>query len=191
MIISKNRDFLVRKVNIMIGLESKTLHSARLEYRLLDEKDKAPLSVLLHDRSVTEPAGFLPADSEESFDRFFAELTQYNTGIAILYGREVIGYFHVNKYVPDREEYQTLKCVGVGFVIGKDYQNRGFGTETLTCLTEYLLTIFDACFADHFKENIPSKRVIEKSGYSYCEDYSMFFDGIGTEKICSSYICRK
>ena len=108
-----------------------------------------------------------------------------------MYGREVIGYFHVNKYIPDKEEYRALNCVGVGFVIGKDYQNRGFGTEALTYLTEYLLTMFDACFADHFKENIPSKRVIEKSGYSYCEDYSMFFDGIGAEKICSSYIRRK
>ena len=175
----------------MFGFDNKTLQSARLEYRLLNEKDKEPLSALLHDRSVTEPAGFLPADSEESFDRFFTELTQYNTGIAILFGREVIGYFHVNKYIPDKEEYRSLNCVGVGFVIGKDYQNHGFGTEALTYLTKYLLTMFDACFADHFKENTPSKRVIEKSGYSYCEDYLMFFDEIGSEKTCSSYIYRK
>lgn len=175
----------------MIGLDNKTLHSARLEYRLLCEKDKEHLSALLHDRSVTEPAGFLPADSEEAFDRFFAELTQYNTGIAILYGRRVIGYFHVNRYIPDKEEYRTMNCVGVGFVIGKEYQNCGFGTEALTYMTEYLLTIFDACFADHFKENVPSKRVIEKSGYIYCEDYSMHFDEINMEKTCSSYICKK
>ena len=83
-----------------------------------------------------------------------------------------------------------MNCVGVGFVIGKDYQNRGFGTEALTYLTKYLLSVFDACFADHFKENIPSKRVIEKCGYSYREDYSMYFDTIHMDKICSSYICN-
>ena len=49
-----------------------------IEYRLLGKEDKECLSALLHDPSVTEPAGFLPADSEESFDRFFGELTQYN-----------------------------------------------------------------------------------------------------------------
>ena len=54
----------------MIGLENKTLRSARLEYRLLCEGDKKDLAALLHDPSVTESAGFLPADSEESFDRF-------------------------------------------------------------------------------------------------------------------------
>ena len=174
----------------MIGLENKILHSARLEYRLLCEKDKDCLSSILRDRSVTEPAGFLPADSEEAFNHFFAELTQYNTGIAILFENKVIGYFHVNKYTSDKEEYQGMRCVGVGFVIGKDHQNHGFGTEALTYLTEYLLTIFDACFADHFKGNVPSKRTIEKSGYSFCEDYSMFFDGISEEKTCSSYICK-
>ena len=175
----------------MIGLDHKTLHSERLEYRLLRKKDKESLAALLSDRSVTEPAGFLPADSEEACSHFFADLTQYHTGIAILFDHEVIGYFHVNKYIPDQEEYRTMNCVGVGFVIGKDYQNRGFGTEALTFLTCYLMTIFDACFADHFKENVQSKRVIEKSGYSYCEEYSMFFDGIDQEKTCSSYVYRK
>ncbi len=160
----------------MIKLENKTIRSARLVYRLLNEKDKMPLFHLFSDRNVTEPAGFLPADSLESFDRFFDELTKYNTGIAIILEKELIGYFHVNRSISEREEYQGKDCVGVGFVIGKDHQELGFATEALTCLSAYLLTMFDACFADHFKENTPSKKVIEKSGYSYLEDYTMFFD---------------
>ena len=68
-----------------------------------------------------------------------------------------------------------MKCIGVGIVIGKGYQGNGFGTEALTFLTEHLLKHYDICFADHFKENLPSKIMIENSGYSYLEDYSIYF----------------
>ncbi|MBQ7714462.1 MAG: hypothetical protein IJT70_01180 [Clostridia bacterium] len=57
----------------MTGLKNKTLRSKRLEYRLLCESDKKRLSELLADRSVTEPAGFLPAETEEEFDGFLPD----------------------------------------------------------------------------------------------------------------------
>ena len=75
----------------MIGLENKTLTSERLSYRLLDERDKLPLASLLSDAEVTHPAGFLPAKSDAEFNDFFATLTQYNTGIAVLLGETLIG----------------------------------------------------------------------------------------------------
>lgn len=172
----------------MIGLENVTLQSARLEYRLLNDDDREPLSRLLQDPAVTEPGGFRPAQTPAAFDAFYAELTQYHTAIAILHQQELIGYLHVNKYVVEQEPFSKKRCVSVGFAIGKAFQNQGFGTEALKFLTEYLLTRFDACFADHFIENLPSQRVIEKSGYSYFEEYKMFFDALGQEKTCRSYV---
>ena len=172
----------------MIGLKDKILRSERLTYRLLEEKDKAPLHRLLLDRSVTEPAGFLPASAPSEFDAFFKSLTQYNTGIAILKDNTLIGYIHVNKYRSDDEEYRNKSCVSTGFVIGKEYQNQGYATETLTAVTEYLKSVFDYCFADHFEGNIPSKRVIEKCGYRYVEEYSLFFDELGRRMTCLSYV---
>ncbi|MBQ7714461.1 MAG: GNAT family N-acetyltransferase [Clostridia bacterium] len=103
----------------------------------------------------------------------------------------MIGYFHVNDYVPDDEEFRAMKCIGVGIVIGKGYQGNGFGTEALTFLTEHLLKHYDICFADHFKENLPSKIMIENSGYSYLEDYSIYFEEFGREIICSSYYRKR
>ena len=61
---------------MMIGLVNRTLQSQRLTYRLLTSADQEALREILSDRSVTEPAGFMPADSPESFGRFFAELTR-------------------------------------------------------------------------------------------------------------------
>lgn len=173
----------------MIGLEDKTLRSKRLTYRLLDSSDREALYEMLSDRSVTEPAGFMPADSRESFDAFFAALTQYHTGIAIRYGENLIGYIHVNRYASDLPEYLGKKGVSTGFVIGKKYQNQGFATETLQTVTAYLKQRFDYCIADHFAGNEPSKRVIEKCGYRYLETYTMFFEELGKEITCHSYLC--
>lgn len=173
----------------MIGLENKTLQSKRLTYRLLGEADKEALYEILSDKSVTEPAGFMPADSKAKFDIFFAELTQYNTGIAILHGDVLIGYIHVNKYVSDSSEYSGQRCVSTGFVIGKKYQNQGYATETLETVTAYLKQTFDYCFADHFADNEPSRKVLEKCGYRYVEKYSMFFEELGKDMTCLSYRC--
>ena len=175
----------------MIGLRGKELRSQRLRYRLLEEGDKAALFRLLRDREVTVPAGFLPAENEAAFDVFFDRLTQYGTGIAVLMGEKLIGYCHVNPYRPDVEELKEKMCVGLGFVIGKDFQQKGYGTEMLKTVTEYLLSRFDACFADCFRENDASRKTIEKCGYRYVETYPMFFEELGEEKHCLSYVCMK
>ena len=172
----------------MIGLENRTLRSKRLTYRLLDVADKEALREILSDKSVTEPAGFLPADSKAKFDSFFTELTQYSTGIAILCNEVLIGYIHVNKYVPDLPEYSGKKCVSTGFVIGKMYQNQGYATETLEAVTAYLKQMFEYCFADHFMDNEPSKKVLEKCGYHYVEKYTVFFEELGKNITCLSYV---
>ena len=172
----------------MIGLENQILQSKRLTYRLLDAADKEALYEILSDKSVTEPAGFLPADSEAEFDAFFDKLTQYNTGIAILCNEVLTGYIHVNKYVPNVPEYSGKKCVSTGFVIGKKYQNRGYATETLKAVTAYLKQNFDYCFADYFMGNEPSKKVIEKCGYHYVEKYTVFFEELGKDITCLSYV---
>ena len=173
---------------VMIGLENKALTSKRLTYRLLCEGDKEALSEILSDRSVTEPAGFTPVWTKEEFDTFFAELTAYNTGIAILKNETLIGYIHVHKYIPDTPEYIGKKCVSTGFVIGKEYQNNGYGTETLETLTAYLKRNFDYCFVSHFTDNIPSKRVIEKCAYRYFEEYTMFFEDLGKDMTLVGYV---
>ena len=149
----------------MIGMEGKTLRSERLTYRLLSESDKPALRTILSDRAVTEPAGFLPAETDEA----------------------LIGYIHVNRY-RGGGEYAEKSCVDTGFVIGKAYQNRGYATETLRTLTDYLKQRFDFCFADCFVTNEPSRRVIERCGYRYVEDYTMLFRALGREETCHSYV---
>ena len=171
----------------MIGLEGKTLRSERLTYRLLTPADKPALRALLSSPDVTAPAGFFPAKTDAEFDEFFATLTQYHTALAVLLGDTLIGYIHVNRYHADGE-YAEKYCVDTGFVIGKAYQRHGYGTEMLRTVTAYLKTKFDFCFADHFEDNEPSRRVILNCGYRYVDRYTCHFDALGCDKTCLSYV---
>ena len=173
----------------MIGMENRELHSDRLTLRLVQRQDAQALREMLRNPEVTKPAGFLPIETEEEFESFFSGLTAYHTGMAILAGDTVIGYCRVNKEQLEQPEYADKKLVSLGFVIGKPYQNQGYGTEMLKTITAYLKERFDYCVVDHFVENVPSRRVIEKAGYRYLEDYSMTFQHLNEErKHLKSYI---
>lgn len=172
----------------MIGLENRTLKSERLTYRLLKHADKSFLRKMLQDQSVTEPAGFMPAKSRAEFNAFFKRLTQYNTGVAVLLGKTLIGYISVYKYITDNPEYSGKQCVETGFVIGKSYWNKGYATEMLKTVTAYLKQSFDYCFAGHFEDNAPSKRVIEKCGYRFFERRTMYFGGLGRDMTVIDYV---
>jgi RimJ/RimL family protein N-acetyltransferase len=182
---------LYEEKNEMIGLQGKILRSSRLTYRLLTDSDKADLLKILSEEHVTRPGGFLPADSEEKFDIFFETLTKFNTGIAILLGEVLIGYVHVNKYHSDIRGMEDRKCVSLGFVIGESYWRQGYGSEMLTAITGYLLGNFEVCFAECFIENIASRKTIEKCGYEFAEEYSMYFDDLKEQKQILSYYCEK
>ena len=189
----------------MIGLEGKNIRSERLQYRLLRQEDRPALRIILKERQVTAPAGFLPAQDDEAFDVFFQDLTRYQTAIALLLEGVLIGYCRVNRYRPDVPGYEQKTCVSTGFVIGKEYHGQGYGTEMLRTVTAYLLQQFDACFADCFAdlvgagqldacfadcfaENEPSRKTIEKCGYRFAEEYTLYFDELGEEKRCFSYV---
>lgn len=166
----------------MIGMEGRTLKSKRLSFRLLEDGDKASLFRILQEEETTVPSGFLPIADRNTFEVFWKRLTQYNTAIAILYRGECIGYFHVNKWVPEEAEYKDKKNIGIGFLIGKNYLRQGFGTETLTTLNQYLLLQFDCIWGDYFEGNEASKNLLNKCGFIPVGTYDMDFDTLGGEK---------
>ena len=182
----------------MIGLDGKTLSSPRLTYSLLTGADAAALREILSDPTVTEPAGFRVAACDAEYEEFFAGLTAMDTGVGIRLDGTLIGYIHV---YPERVEgtpFAGKTCVGFGFVIGRPWQGRGYGTEALVALTDYVKSTtvplpggaranVDICFADHFVGNEASRRAILKAGYRYVETYDMFFEALGREMTCLSY----
>ena len=176
----------------MIGMENRTLHSQNLTFRLLRQEDKPFLYPILQEPETTRPAGFPPVQTEEAFERFWNDLTQYNTAVAILLEDRCIGYYHVHKYRTDNPERKDKQCVGIGFLIGRRYCRRGFGTETLLTMDAFLLERFDCIFADYFSENTASQKTIEKCGFRFDENYEMFFEELGEQKqVVSNVLTRQ
>ncbi len=56
----------------------------------------------------------------------------------------------------------------IGYNIGEDFWNKGYGTEAIKNVIKYLfsLNIFDVITAACFDDNIASKRVLEKNNFT-------------------------
>lgn len=60
----------------------------------------------------------------------------------------------------------------IGFVLSKEYWNKGIMTEVVIEFCSYLKNILGAKYitASYYNENIASKRVQEKAGFKYLKD---------------------
>lgn len=175
----------------MLNIKEKTLKSKNLTFRLLNNEDKKDLYEILQEPETTLPVGKLPIKDQESFKVYWYNLTKDNSAISILLNGNCIGYYHFYKYIIDNPIHKDMNNVGIGFLIGKDYLHRGYGTEALLILNAYLLTIFDNIFADYFIENIASKKTLEKCGFKYLETYKMEFDELKETKLIASNVLSK
>ena len=69
----------------------------------------------------------------------------------------------------------------IEFCIGKQYQNKGYITEAVKAIIEYGFDKvgFNRIQVSHRHVNIPSKRVIEKCGFTYEGTLRRFFNHLG------------
>lgn len=162
----------------MIGFVGKKLISQRLEFRVLEECDKPWLSQIIQEPETTLPAGFSPVVGDSAFEAFGADLTRYNTGIAIVLDGKCIGYYHVHPWNPNEPAYRDKKNVMIGFLIGKNYLRHGYGEETLRTLNNYLLEQFDCVWGDYFEGNTASQKLLQKCGFIPISAYDMCFDAL-------------
>ncbi len=171
----------------MLLSEINGLSSDKLNYRIIDDRDRLDLKEILKDKEVCEPAGFKVID-DEMFPYFFKTFTEEGKAIGLFRDKQLVGYFRINDYVLDSGEYKEANNISVGFCVGKDYQRNGYGSEALIFITKFLKQEYDHVFADHFKENIACQRTILKAGYKYFDEYTMYFRGLGQEKTVESYV---
>ncbi len=147
----------------MIGLTGKTLHSADLTFRLVCDADKSAVFSIMKDERASIPAGMMPLADEAAMETIWQGLTKYQTCVAILLGEQCIGYIHVGRYIP--KEREDCGDVALGFIIGADWHRRGFATQTLRTMCDYLRPRFEHIWAEVFEENTASRRTLEKCGF--------------------------
>ena len=145
------------------------IETDRLILRPPEESDAAPVFYRIkHDREVlryyvdrylerveeADLSGMIASCRERGIYCFIMELKSDHTVIGMLNQCSV-----PNEYFPAME---------LGYALGKDYWNRGYCTEAMKAVTEFLFTKgvhkITCC---HITENTASGRVMQKSGMKY------------------------
>lgn len=83
--------------------------------------------------------------------------------------------------------------VEIGYAIGEEYWNKGYTTEATKCFIDYLFNErkFKKVTAAFFKDNIGSKRVMEKSNMKYSHEEYEAMEYLGEKKTLVYYYIKK
>lgn len=149
----------------------KNLETPRLVLRKLTRED-IPLyyTRLGSSEKVTKYMLFEPhKDISESTASVEKVLGRYETGkcyrwaIALKENNELIGIIE-----PLRFDEEKGSC-SFAYMLGKDFWGKGYGTEALTAVLEFLFTEMEMerVAADHMAENVGSGAVMRKVGMMY------------------------
>ncbi len=107
---------------------------------------------------------------------------------------KVIGSFGFNNsWANNDEKFKDLMSVDIGYVLSKDYWGKGLMSEIVSEVLNYLFKNYDLDIitCSHFKENTRSKRVIEKSGFTYYKDSKHYSKLLNKELESLNYILLK
>lgn len=114
---------------------------------------------------VGELAGWPHHDNIQQSKKVLNKFIQDERQLAIIYkeNNKVIGHIGIH----DDSENGREDTKELGYVLNRDYWNRGLVTEVLNAVLEYLFLngicyVYACCFQD----NEGSKRLIEKCGFS-------------------------
>lgn len=96
--------------------------------------------------------------------------------------RKVIGHIAIN----NDSENGRKDTKELGFVLNRNYQNKGIMTEVVYEILNYLFSNkIEYVYACCFQNNKPSKKVIEKSGFAFEKEGSFYSEQLN--KIFMSY----
>lgn len=133
-----------------------------LTIRPFCEGDKEKMLEMFYDESIKRtymiPDFKTASDAEKLFDTFMRLSFSGDRYVrAICLDGSVIGFLNDTEIEGDRIE--------LGYVIAPQYQKKGYCTEALIGAIKYLFAVgFSEVVCGAFEENLPSIRVMQKSG---------------------------
>ena len=127
-----------------------------------------------------ETVGWTAHKSVDVTKKVLAQWIQDENIFAIVYKNEnkVIGYIAIHE---DSEEGR-LDTKELGFALNNQYRRQGIMSEVIHCILDYLfskdiLYVWACCFQD----NIPSKNLIEKTGFEFMQEGVFFSESFKKE----------
>lgn len=143
------------------------LHTDRLILRNFNIDDLDDVFEYAKIEEIGLNAGWLPHRNKEDSLNILNMFIKDNLTFAIVYkeNKKVIGSISLSK---DKMR-PGVNCKVLGYVLSKDYHNKGIMTEAVNEILKYgfLMLNLSIISVSHFTDNIASKRVIEKNGFLY------------------------
>lgn len=162
-------------MNIEYKINHKVIETDRLILRSFTRADLDDFYEYAKVEGVGENAGW-PHHTNKMVSASILELfiQKDNTfAICLKENNKVIGSIGIELY--NEEKYKKLQLYAgreIGFVLSKDYWNKGIMSEAVQAIIQYLFdeVKLDFIMAGYFDYNIASKRVQEKCGFQYYDE---------------------
>ncbi len=159
-------------MKVTINVSDTTLQTERLTLRPWKQSDLPDFYEYAKVEGVGVMAGWPAHKSLEESQQILNRFIENANDFAVVYKEhgKAIGSLGIHQsWADDMDEYKHLKVVEIGYVLAKDYWGRGLMPEAVKAALGYCFDTLgvDAVSCAHFTHNMQSKRVIEKSGFTF------------------------
>ncbi len=180
-------------MNAFIDISNTVLKTERLTLRPWRETDLEDFYEYCKVDGVGQMAGWLPHENIEVSRGILERFIEGKKTFALEHNGKVIGSLGIETYKEDEfPEFDGLRGRSIGYVLSKDYWGQGLMPEAVRAVIDYAFTTLqlDFVLVSHFIRNDRSRRVIEKSGFSYLRD-GIHQTRYGTEEPVKEYIKKR
>ena len=152
-----------------------TIETDRLTLRAFVESDLGDFYAYASVPGVGEMAGWPHHTSIETSKAVLQSFLNNKDVFAIFHktDKKVIGSLGLhNAWINKEEKYRHLKAKNIGYVLAKDYWGQGFVPEAVKAVINYGFENLgmEAFSIEHFVDNVQSRRVIEKCGFTFVKE---------------------
>lgn len=166
------------------------LETKRTILRNFENKDLQDLNDYCSQDGVGEMAGWKHhSDLLTSKEALYRNIR--NKNIFAIENKEdgkVIGHISIN----DDSENGREDTKELGFVLNRNYQNKGIMTEVVYKILDYLfLNNIEYVYACCFQNNIPSKKLIEKCGFTLEQEGVFYSESLNETFKSFEYVYNK
>ena len=173
-----------------VDISNVILETDRLIIRPWRESDLADFNEYARVDGVGQMAGWVPHKSMEESKTILGYFIsdKRNFALELKENGKVIGSIGLEVMYPDPISDERIGRE-LGYVLSKDYWGRGLMPEAVQAVIGYCFNVlnFDYLTCSHFLRNDRSRRVIEKTGFTYYGE-SGFETQIGHTELSRNYI---
>ena len=183
-------------MDVIIDVSGIHIKTERLILRAWHKTDLADLHEYASVPGVGEMAGWAHHRTMEITKTLLKSFMDTKDVFAIVHQKDkkVIGSLGLHySWANEDDRYKQLSVKEIGYVLSKDYWGQGLTPEAVCGVLEYCSKNLgiEAFTCRHFSENNQSRRVIEKSGFTFVRESEFYSKQLQQSFVDMKYIWMK